>query len=375
MARHRSSALPLAWLYAALIVYASLYPFSGWRWPGTGLPDFLTHPWPRWWTGFDLVANLFGYLPLGVLVFGAALRSERSEAVAIAVGCAVGAGLSVTMELLQNFLPRRVPSNLDLALNSLGSALGAALGLAVHRLGGVRRWQAVRERWFIDRAAGGLALLVLWPFGLLFPTPVPLGVGQVLDRTRALLAEVFDGSALAPWVEPWLVGEARFDPQPPAAEVASVAFGLLAPCLLAFAISRPGWRRLVLAAGAALLGLGATTLSTALNFGPDHALAWSTPNAIAGVAAGALLALALAAAPQRAAAGLGLMALAALIVLVAQAPADPYFAQSLQAWEQGRFIRFHGAAQWVGWLWPYAASTYLLVRIAARDEGSPGGGT
>ena len=26
---------------------------------------------------------------------------------------------------------------------------------------------------------------------------------------------------------------------------------------------------------------------------------------------------------------------------------------SLQAWEQGRFIRFHGLAQWVGWLWPY----------------------
>ena len=32
--RHRSSAVPLAWLYAALIVYASLYPFAGWRVPG-----------------------------------------------------------------------------------------------------------------------------------------------------------------------------------------------------------------------------------------------------------------------------------------------------------------------------------------------------
>jgi hypothetical protein len=53
---------------------------------------------------------------------------------------------------------------------------------------------------------------------------------------------------------------------------------------------------------------------------------------------------------------------------MAQTPADAYFAESLQAWEQGRFIRFNGAAQWVGWLWPYAAMTYLLSRVAARDD-------
>jgi hypothetical protein len=53
--------------------------------------------------------------------------------------------------------------------------------------------------------------------------------------------------------------------------------------------------------------------------------------------------------------------------LVAQAPIDPYYAESLQAWEQGRFIRFHGAAQWVGWLWPYVALVYLLLRVTARE--------
>ena len=37
MARHRSSATPLAWLLAAVIVYASLYPFTGWRIPGVRL--------------------------------------------------------------------------------------------------------------------------------------------------------------------------------------------------------------------------------------------------------------------------------------------------------------------------------------------------
>ena len=41
---------------------------------------------------------------------------------------------------------------------------------------------------------------------------------------------------------------------------------------------------------------------------------------------------------------------------------DPYFADSLQGWEQGRFIRFHGVARWIGWLWPYAAMAWLLAR-------------
>jgi hypothetical protein len=61
--------------------------------------------------------------------------------------------------------------------------------------------------------------------------------------------------------------------------------------------------------------------------------------------------------------GVALVALTALVVLVAQAPSNPYFAQSLQAWEQGRFVRFHGLAQWVGWLWPYGAMAWLLSQL------------
>jgi len=80
-----------------------------------------------------------------------------------------------------------------------------------------------------------------------------------------------------------------------------------------------------------------------------------------------IVAVALAPVGRRFAAALGLVALMGLVTLIAQAPSDPYFAESLQAWEQGRFVRFHGLAQWVGWLWPYAAISYLLVRLAARE--------
>ena len=41
----RSSAWTLALIFAALIVYASLYPFEGWRVQGVGLLDFLVAAW------------------------------------------------------------------------------------------------------------------------------------------------------------------------------------------------------------------------------------------------------------------------------------------------------------------------------------------
>ncbi len=369
MSRHRSSATPLALLFGALIVYASLYPFSGWRVPGVPLLAFVVAPWSHWWTWFDLVANLIGYMPLGALVFGALVRTGTPPPRAVLPALLVGAGLSFTMEFLQNFLPNRVASNVDLGLNASGALLGALLGSVVHSRGGVERWQVARDRWFIGRSAGGIALLLLWPLGLLFPLPVPLAVGQVLVRVQAGIAALVQGTPVAPWFESWLDAELERTALSPGGEFSLIALGLLAPCLVAFVVARPGWRRLVLVLGAAALGGLATTLSTALNFGPQHALAWSTPQALAALGFGAALAALLSVLPRRAAAGLGLIVLTALVLFVAQAPSDPYFSESLQAWEQGRFIRFHGAARWVGWLWPYAAIAYLLARLGAREEG------
>ncbi|MGH8675765.1 MAG: VanZ family protein, partial [Burkholderiales bacterium] len=50
-------------VYVLLIAYASLHPLSGWRDPGTSALAFLTAPWPRWVTLFDVVSNVLGYLP------------------------------------------------------------------------------------------------------------------------------------------------------------------------------------------------------------------------------------------------------------------------------------------------------------------------
>ena len=370
MVRHRSSAAPLAWLYAGLIAYASFYPFGPWRMPGVSPFSYLALPWPQFSTWFDLVGNFVGYVPLGALVLGAVVRSGGRNGVGFCAAVLVGAGLSFGVETIQNFLPQRVASNVDLGLNALGAITGGALGWAIHVSGRVERWQAARDRWFISQSRGALALLLLWPIGLLYPLPVPLGQGQVLARLQEGLAALTQGTSAAAWFEVWAEAETDRSALSSGAEFAVVALGVMAPCLVAYAVARPGWRRVVLAAGAVLLGMLATTLSTALNFGPQHAFAWGTPQVAVSLGVGTALAAVASLAPARAAAGLGLMVLTALVTLVSQAPADPYYAESLHAWEQGRFIRFHGAARWVGWLWPYAAICYLLVRLGARDEPS-----
>lgn len=213
-----------------------------------------------------------------------------------------------------------------------------------------------------------MSLLALWPLGLLFPTPVPLGLGQVWERLRDQLAEALGGVR---WADGLIVGLAPgtvvVPPLAPITELLAVALGLLGPCMAAYCLTSSAGRRVVLSTVGGLLALGVTTLSTALSFGPQHALAWSTPIALGGIGLGLVLAWVLAGCSRRVAAGIGLVAVTASVALVAQAPADPYFAESLNGWEQGRFIRFHGLAQWIGWCWPYLALAWLLSRIGARE--------
>jgi VanZ family protein len=370
--RHRSSAGPLTLAYAALIVYASLYPFTGWRWPhGLDAAELLALPWPPWRHYFDIVANVLGYLPAGALLYAAAVRGGASGAVALALAVIGPALLSFTMEVVQTFVPSRVPSRIDWVTNSAGAAIGALLAALLNLLGAFERWQAVRERWFAPGNAGALALLLLWPCGLLFPAPVPLGLGQIGPVLQQLAADALEGTPWSDLAYVWPSLAADAPPLSPPAELLTIALGLLAPCMVAFAATSPGWRRVPLAVGAALLAVVAMTLSTALNFAPEHALTWLTPVTLPALV-GALIVAALSAPlPRRVIAGIGLIALTGLVVLVAQAPADPYYAESLQGWEQGRFIRFHGVARWIGWLWPYLAMAWLLLRLGRPDQGEP----
>ena len=362
---HKTAAWPLALAYTGLIVYASLYPFDGWRTQGVDPLAFLFAPWPRYWTGFDVVANLLGYAPLGFLLALARLRSGAAALGAIAVASAAGAILSLAMECLQIYLPQRVPSNVDWVLNLAGAAFGALTAALLERLGALERWSRVRDAWFATDARGALALLALWPCALLFPAAVPLGLGQVFERVEEWFAQALTGTPFLEWLP---VREVELQPLVPAAELLCVCLGALIPCLIGYCVIGSASKRTLFVALVLSAGIGASTLSAALSYGPAAAYMWLTLPVQAGLALGAVLAAALLRVPPRGAAVLALLALAIYLVLLNQAPTSAYFAQTLQTWEQGRFIRFHGVAQWLGWLWPYAALVYVMARLSRRES-------
>jgi hypothetical protein len=266
---------------------------------------------------------------------------------------------------LQSYLPVRVPSNVDWALNVLGAWLGAVLAWGLERLGVLARWSVFRARWFVADARGGLVLLALWPLALLFPASVPFGVGQVLERFEATLAEALGGTPFLAWLPVRVV---EFQPLPPGVELVCVTLGLVIPCLIGYCITRAPARRILLVALVVALGVSTTALSAALSYGPVHAWVWfSLPSQMAlGMALVVMMAVLWV--PPRISAALALLALGVYLSLINQAPTSPYFSQTLSGWEQGRFIRFHGLAQWLGWLWPYVALVYVLTLVGRSQS-------
>jgi hypothetical protein len=277
----------------------------------------------------------------------------------------VGTLLSLAMEALQNFLPSRVASNVDFGLNIAGTLIGAIVATALELAGAIDRWTEFRARWFIPEARGALVLLALWPFALLFPAAVPLGLGQVLERLETAIAEWLEQTPFLEWLP---MREVELQPLVPAAELLCVALGACIPCLLGYTILRSVGRRAVFALVAVALGTVVTGLSAALSWGPTHAWAWLSLPVRLGLVFGLLLSLLMLAIPRRGCAAVLLLALVLHLSVLNQAPASAYFADTLQAWEQGRFIRFHGLAQWLGWLWPYATLAYVLLRVSRRER-------
>ncbi|MFZ6775122.1 VanZ family protein, partial [Undibacterium sp. SXout7W] len=111
-----------------LIVYASWYPFSGWHNQGLSPLIFLeTTSMPRYWTKFDAITNVVGYIPLGMLIVYALYPRFKGVA-ALLMAAASGVLISGLMEGVQTYLPSRVSSNLDFYTNAAGCALGAVIG-------------------------------------------------------------------------------------------------------------------------------------------------------------------------------------------------------------------------------------------------------
>jgi VanZ family protein len=377
---HRSTAWPLSLVAMALVAYASFYPLRGWAWPLEGaflwgLPK-LAHE-----TQDDLAANVLGYLPLGCIWCLAHLRSGRAPLVAALAALATCSGWSYVIELTQHFLPTRVPSFMDWMLNTLGAAWGVLAALTMHALGWVDLWHRWRVQWFGRQTGGGLALLLLWPLGLLTPLSWPLAEGRLFPHLHRLLGLATEGSVWQPHVWPlappqaWTRLQQWVDSNDLATdmEVMTTLLGAMLPLCVAAAVSAHRKFRVGMFTLVILAAFGFTSLSSALNFGLAHALAWMTLPSLSGLLLASLAAWGLLAIRPPHAAILGLFVALGLLLLVHLAPSDPYFAQTLQSWERGLFIKFHGLSNWFSQLWPFAAAAWLIGRCRAGSSHGHGG--
>ncbi len=338
-------------VYGFLVVYGSLYPFSGWRDQGLSPLEFLAAPLPRFITGFDLAANVLAYFPLGflaVIALGPRIRGAVAYAVALAVG------LSLVLEAFQTYLPDRIPSNVDLATNVLGGFLGALAGLAAWQSLVARgSLHALRDRLFRPGAAtdAGLVLLALWLLTQLNPATLAFGNGDLRGFFEAMPSKLYAPETFV-----------RIETTVAALNVAAVAL-FVAVLANAGQPVRSVALAVLVVAGLARAGAFATL------FAPAEALAWLTPGAGTGLAIGIVAGALLAGLPRHWAVALSGLALMTATALVNLAPENPYLAHSLASWPQGHFLNFNGLTRLVSALWPFAALAYLLGGVT-RERGA-----
>ncbi len=339
-----------------LVAYASLYPLAGWRDPGSSWLAFLAAPWPRYLTKFDLLANFLGYLPYGMLCV-LALQPRIQGRAAVIVSVATGASLSLVLEAAQSLLPARISSNVDVLANVAGATAGAvaARALAPWLLdtGPLRR---LRAHAFAPGPATdlGIALLGLWLFAQLNPATLLFGAGDLRD--------LFAGAAGDRYPAELFVS----------VETAVTAANLAAVALLASAVARPQLSPLRLAGALVGVALIVKACAFAILMQAEQVLAWLTPGAQLGLAAGAVLAMATLWLPRTVRLALAAMLLMAATVLVNLAPPNPYFAATLKVWEQGHFLNFNGLTRLVSAAWPFVALGYLVYLAGAlRREPEP----
>lgn len=339
-------------VYALLIVYASLYPLSGWRDQGLSPFAYLVASAPRYITAFDVGSNLLGYMPYGFLCV-LALRPRLRGLSALAAATLSGAALSLLMEATQSFLPARVPSNLDLACNLAGALAGAALGVhfAPRLLDGgpLRRLRA--QAFLPGHGADlGLVLLGLWLFTQLNPAMLLFGAGDLRDMLNA------SGGA----------------PHPPelfiSIEALTTGANLVAVALLLSVIALPGRPLRLMLVALLASALAVRALAFAVLVRSEHVFDWLTPGALQGLAAGLALAFAAIALPRVGRLVLAAVLLMAATVLVNLAPANPYLALTLGEWQPGRFLNFNGLTKLVTSAWPFAALAYLIWLAAGRGR-------
>jgi hypothetical protein len=134
--------------------------------------------------------------------------------------------------------------------------------------------------------------------------------------------------------------------------------------MLAFSLVRLFYQKVVAWVLVMSLGVVATGLSAALTYGPVHAWGWINAPVQLALVVAALLAVPMMWLSEKMLQVLALVGLVLQLTMLNNASASAYFALTLQNWEQGQFIRFHGLIQWMGWLWPFVLLVFLMQSLS-----------
>lgn len=343
----RSAFLQYATLaYATVVLVASVYPLAGWHLPDAGTLWIQLSEWPRYYTYTDVVLNVLGYVPLGMLLT-LWLRQSAPPMRAAGIALVLCILACTVLEILQGGIPSRVPSGLDVFCNSVGGLLGAWLALlagegvlATHSP--VKRW---RDATVLEGEAGDatVVLILVW---LLVQFRPDLWLFSTFD-VRAWLGEPLSRYS-ARWYQ--------------ALEAAVAASGLLvlAGLIAVAALERQARWFLVVVVAA----LAVRSFATFHFHDPGALLSWLTPGNAAGVVAGVVAGLVAVRLDPRHAAVLAIVALIVGATLVNLAPPNPYLdPPGGPAWQQSHLRSIAGTTRVLGIAWPFATMLALLAGV------------
>ena len=345
----RPSGLPL-WVTGvcvAVIVYASLQPFTGWTEPAPGGRFFLFQ-WNQRWIASDATFNVLAYIPFGfALVMAWPLRWSGMRAISATLGSALV--LSLAMETAQIWLPTRYASVFDALANLVGAFTGAVFGaiaISSRRLNDAA--YSLREKLVVSGESGNvkLVLLLVWLSAQINPA-IPL-FGATYHAGQ----------------------KAAFEPVVLVVELVQTASALIGIGLFTDLTMRKRWMGGVALVLVIVLAIVLKTAAAQTVLTPVAWDEWLRPGHTLGLAVGAFALMVLFWFPRGAKSVIAGIALISSVMVTLMLP-DFVAAKaplSIFSWNYGHLLHLNGLTHTIVILWPFLATAVLLWRFTVTPN-------
>lgn len=336
-ARYRGSVA----VWAALLAYASLYPFYPLRFPS---PEAVTAFFaaPRYLPRSDIAFNVIAYVPLGTLA--CLYFRARGDRHAILKAAAFAAAYSLIMEVAQLFVPKRVATLADLLANAGGALAGALIftdlvySMFTRKLGELREALVIAGGW----GDAGLVLLMLWLLAQLNPALPFFGAGDIAPGGTEQLLQ---------WI---------------AVGLSSCGFGLFISAIL-----KPEHGTLRVTVVLLSIALWLKFLFASIMLQPNFSAEWVSTGRVLGLVGGVVFLVPLRRLPR------ATRIYIAIVLILTGALFSKIFGTysglgellRLFRWPHGQLSSFATLTQFLHELWPLAAILFLAgLFVAARRQ-------